>query len=187
MHKYLLVRHAMPVDGPNPVLSEAGKAMAEALGRRLADTPIDVAWSSDLNRAAETAAILLGARATPLSLQISPLLREIEMPPDVADPDYPRQEREVLAKVSGDLSQWDELVRSELGIPSSADRTILVVAHAGLLRVLICYLLGLPVEYQWRFILDWAGLTIVDRGDDMGSLTLLNDRCHLNQGSGVGG
>ena len=188
MHRFLLVRHAAPLDGPDPGLSEAGEPMAEALARRLADVPIDVAWSSDLKRAAETAAILLGARQAPIPLQVTPLLREVEMPPSVADPDYPEREKEVLAGALRNITAWDGLVRTQLGIPSSADRTILVVAHAGLLRVLICFLLGLPVDYQWRFLLDWAGLTVVDRGDDMGTLTLLNDRCHLlgDGGQGMG-
>ena len=66
----------------------------------------------------------------------------------------------------------------------SPSRTILVVSHAGPLRVLICLLLGLPVEAHWSFHVDRASLTIVDRAPDMGTLMLLNDRCHLAGGAG---
>jgi hypothetical protein len=50
--------------------------------------------------------------------------------------------------------------------------------------VLLCLLLDLPPDRHWTFRLDQAGLTIVERGDDMGTLTLLNDRCHLDLGTG---
>jgi broad specificity phosphatase PhoE len=68
--------------------------------------------------------------------------------------------------------------------PQPRTPTVLVVSHAGPLRVLLCLLLDLPPDRHWAFRLGQAGLTIVERGDDMGTLTLLNDRCHLDRATG---
>lgn len=61
----------------------------------------------------------------------------------------------------------------------SPEPRILVVAHGGPIRLLICLLLGIPVEHHWAFRVDHGSLTVVERGADMGTLVLLNDRCHL--------
>lgn len=189
MHKYLLVRHAQPEAGVatqampghvDPVLTRGGRAQAEALARRLAGTHLDTAWSSDLKRAVETAALIL-AEGHSMPLHLSPLLREIDLPPSPDQPDYSEREAEALARFTAYSSGWLDLVQAELGPAGSGpDRTILVVAHAGMLRVLVCFLLELPAEYHWRFRFDWASLTTIERGDDMGTLTLLNDRGHLD-------
>ncbi|MBL0712357.1 MAG: histidine phosphatase family protein [Desulfosarcina sp.] len=55
-------------------LTARGRAQAEALGRRLVQTPFDALISSDLGRARETAAII--AQQTGHTVQIDPRLRE---------------------------------------------------------------------------------------------------------------
>jgi len=55
-----------------------------------------------------------------------------------------------------------------------------VVAHGGPLRVLLCLLLGLPVERHWSFRLDCAGVSVVDCAPGLVTLRLLNDCCHLH-------
>lgn len=50
-------------------LSDLGRRQAECLGRRLAREPIDLAYSSDLSRARETAEIALRDRSIPLKVQ----------------------------------------------------------------------------------------------------------------------
>ncbi len=178
MRRFLLVRHATPTDGAEPHLSDVGRAEAEALAERLAGVRIDAAWSSDLNRAAETARFIV-ARHDRLALQYSPLLREYAAPPDVNQQDYAEIERLMLAQFQRDLAAW---LASSFAPPGGADaheQTVLVVAHAGPLRVLLCLLLDLPPERHWGFRFDRASLTVVDRAEDMGTLTLLNDRCHI--------
>ena len=82
MARILLVRHgdtdwnqAGRIQGQvDTSLSEKGLAQARALAGRLAQVPIDVAYASDLNRAAETAQEILIGRAVTLGL--APELRE---------------------------------------------------------------------------------------------------------------
>ncbi len=61
----------------DPPLSDRGRAQANALTRELAGETIDVLVSSDLRRAAETAAILGEARG--LRPELNPRLRELDL------------------------------------------------------------------------------------------------------------
>jgi broad specificity phosphatase PhoE len=61
----------------NPPLSVRGRAQANALARELSQEAIDVLVSSDLRRAAETAAILGQARG--LRPELNPRLRELDV------------------------------------------------------------------------------------------------------------
>ena len=61
----------------DPPLSDRGRAQAHALARELASETIDVLVSSDLRRAAETAAILGEARG--LRPELNPRLRELDL------------------------------------------------------------------------------------------------------------
>ncbi len=189
MASFLLVRHASADSAaPGARLTAQGQREAEALARRLGAWRFDAAWSSDLERAARTAATILEGRSHP-SLMQSPLLREVEAAPEgllAADPrGYEEWERETTAALAERLRAWLRTAVELSGqgsyhpSPITHHSTILVVSHAGPLRVLICLLLGLPPEAQWSFRLDRASLSVVERGDDMGTLLLLNDRCHL--------
>ena len=193
MVRYLLVRHAEASSrGPDAPLTREGEVQAEALARRLRGWPFAAAWSSDLSRAEQTARAILAGRES-LPLRVSPALREVEIPPEVAASGagsdlYRAWEERATAELAGRLSGW---LRGVEGGEGLSEPTVLVVSHAGPLRVLLCLLLGLPPEMHWRFRLDHAGLTVVSRGDDMGTISLLNDRCHLGEpkaeGAGRGG
>jgi phosphoserine phosphatase len=210
MHRFLLVRHATPVPRvsesvilseakdlaskmgaqddnremiSDPPLSEVGRIEAMAIAARLAGWQLDAAWSSDLNRAAQTADLIMAGRQSP-TIRRSSLLREIDPPSDPAQqlgqPGYRDWERETLAKFSRELSDWLRLATSgPEGEAKESPPNILVVSHAGPLMVLVCLLLGLPVEAHWSFRFDWASLSVVEWAGDLGTLTLLNDRCHL--------
>ena len=194
MTEYLLVRHATARSGlASAGLTPRGRAEAEALARRLGDWPFDATWSSDLGRANETAEILLAGREAP-ELVRSPLLREVEPPPEgllARDPaGYAAWEKGVTTGLAERLSVWlRTAAEGGRNSPHPAplpegegmenNRTVLVVSHAGPLRVLICILLGLPPEAHWSFRLDCASLSVVRRGEGMGTILLLNDRCHL--------
>ena len=56
---------------------------------------------------------------------------------------------------------------------------MLVVAHGGTIRALICLLLGLGLEHWWQIGLDGGSITQIDTYSERTVLTLLNDTCHL--------
>jgi broad specificity phosphatase PhoE len=60
-----------------------------------------------------------------------------------------------------------------------ADETILVVAHAGVLRTLICRLLELEMKNRWNIKVDLASLSIIETYPEINMLCLLNDVSHL--------
>jgi alpha-ribazole phosphatase len=60
-----------------------------------------------------------------------------------------------------------------------AEETILVVAHAGVVRTLICQLLELGMQNRWSLRVDLASLSIVETSPELNVLCLLNDVSHL--------
>ncbi|MGI5834895.1 MAG: histidine phosphatase family protein [Chloroflexota bacterium] len=181
MNRLLLVRHAEATSACRDAeLTAIGRKQAEAVARRLRGWSFDAAWSSDLRRANETAEVIMQGRDA-LPLQLTAALREVEVPTEIGNAgpqseQYARWEKETIEALARSLSMWLSVVDRSQGERHS---TTLVVSHGGPLRVLLCLLLGLPPEMHWSFRLDHAGITIVERGDDMGTITLLNDRCHL--------
>lgn len=60
-----------------------------------------------------------------------------------------------------------------------SDETVVVVAHGGTLRVLLCLALGVSPEAYWQFSFDPASLSVVDIYDEGAILKRLNDTAHL--------
>jgi len=134
-------------------LTARGQEQARAAGRLLADQPIQRAWSSDLVRAAETARIALAGRDLPLAF--TPALRERRLG------DWSRRDLDEL-RASGEVREliaWEgtipggESCRDLAGrlLPWFAARAteghdgpLLVVAHGGVIRVLLGLLDGAP-------------------------------------------
>lgn len=148
-------------------LSDTGQAQVRALGDRLRPVPIAVALSSPLSRARTTAEAILAGRT--LSLELDAGLLEIshgawegklatEVERDHAEMfgvwrtapgrDAPAGPG---AETLGDVSDraWPVLERlcSRLG----PDDTGLIAAHDAVNRVLLCRILGLPLQQVWKF------------------------------------
>lgn len=173
-------------------LSPDGRRQAELLRERFRGINLDAIYSSDLNRAKETAAII----ATPHGLQVKavPALREINfgawegLTYQEIVTSHP-QEWETWRRNPGTtivpggesfqqvkeraLAAFEDIVTAEAG------RTLLIVAHGGSLRSLICALLGLDLTAVWRFRLDNTGVSVVDCYEENRILVLLNDTHHL--------
>jgi broad specificity phosphatase PhoE len=85
----------------DPPLSDRGRAQADALARELARESIDIVVSSDLRRAAETAAILAEARG--LRPLLNPRLRELDLG------DWEGLTRDQIERTAGDaLRRFDD-------------------------------------------------------------------------------
>lgn len=57
--------------------------------------------------------------------------------------------------------------------------TVAVITHGGVIRFMVCYLLGLPFEKYLLFDIKPASVTLLDIFEGKGVLAGLNDRCHL--------
>ena len=200
MSRLLLVRHGdTATDNPERLwgqtdiaLNETGVLQAERLGERLSAESIDEIYSSDLSRAFQSAEII--ASRHHLNITTSKKLREIHFG-DIegltfaeVDRKYPELSRswsddnphlrfpngesiiELVERVTGFLSEV---------VLHNRDCTILIVSHGGLLRMLICHILGLDLKHWKQLCLDRASLNIVDIYPETALLSLLNDVSHL--------
>ena len=62
------------------------------------------------------------------------------------------------------------------------DKTIVVVAHGGILKLAIFYLLDMSSRFYRCMELDNTSLTILDVEEDRSILRVLNDAHHLESG-----
>jgi alpha-ribazole phosphatase len=170
-------------------LSAMGEAEVTALGRRLAGVKLAAVYSSDLARTRRTAEILAahnGLEAVPL-----PELREFSMGrwegltaaeiraldpaafeawmSDVGRFQFPGGES--LSDVSA--RAWPAFEDIAARHPGAR---VLVVAHGGPNRIVMCRALGVPPERILALGQDYAALSVLERGPSGWALRLLNHR-----------
>jgi len=202
MPRLILVRHGQTAwnaekryQGQTDVkLGDIGQQEAAALGGRLATERIDAALSSDLSRTLQTAEAILAHHAC--ALHKEPRLREICMGAweGLTYEEIRAQDPERLGRWRNDplevappggetlaeLAQRVEVLLAEL-VLRSADETLLLVSHGGTLSVLLCLVLGMPLQNRWRLRLDPASVSEVCLYPEGGIVTYLNDRQHLDR------
>jgi len=201
MSRLLLVRHgetelnsAERYWGQSDVkLSPLGLRQAERLHDRLATEKIDAVYSSDLQRALATAKIIASGHR--LNVTICAELREINFGEleglnfeEISQrfPEFTakwRVQRDTDIEFPGgeSLAQLHSRVGNFVGRlqKGKAEETVLVVAHAGVLRSLICQLMEIGLRYIYQIRLDLASLSIVETYPEGAILSLLNDTSHL--------
>lgn len=200
MSKLLLVRHgdtelnsAERYWGSTDVkLSDAGFRQGERLCDRLATERIDAIYSSDLRRTSATAEIIASSHR--LDVITCTELREMNfgelegltfneisrLYPKVTE--LWRQRSPKLKYPGGEsVDEFNSRVSQFVGRlkKHAPQETILIVAHSGSLRSLMCHLLGIDQERRWQFRLDLASLTILETYPAGAILNLLNDVSHL--------
>ena len=173
-------------------LDEMGMQQALALRSRMAREEIDAIYASDLQRAWQTASVIVARHG--LGVRPEPRLREIDF--GVWDGlTYGQIERrypEALATWVADplntaphggenLGQVTARVRSALDDVARvhAGQTVVVVAHGGSLQVLLCLALGLVPQARWQFRLSAASLSELHLYDKGAVLTCLSNCSHL--------
>ena len=182
----------------DPPLSERGRRQAELLVERLpAFVPRETAavYSSPLRRAAETAERLAERLQAPLVVE--PDLREVMLG---------RWEgltvAEIQAAFPGQYERWREdpadcpapgaepladfaerttaaltrLLRASPGGP------LILVAHGGTIRALVCHALGLPIRHLFRIQQDNTAVSQIEIAEASRRLLRLNDTTHLLAG-----
>lgn len=170
-------------------LNDLGVRQAQYWGDWLADRPLSKIHASDLSRTRETTRLILERRArsersgvVPApSVRFDPALREIDLgaweglTPDEVRRRYPGQwearGRDLAAfRPPGGESFADLAARIvpvfEALAPSSPGGTgdVLLVAHAGVIRVILCHVLGLPLADLMRLGQGYGAMNLVERG-----------------------
>jgi alpha-ribazole phosphatase len=174
-------------------LSPVGIHQAESLRDHIAGEQINFAYSSDLRRALLTAKTIASGRG--LKVTACPELREIDfgkiegltftqvirLYPEVIRLWAKRSSKirypggESLEELDNRVSRFGRQLEKH-----TESETILIVAHSGALRTLVCQLMGMEPSQRWQMHLDLASLTIVETHPHQGAiLNRLNDICHL--------
>lgn len=170
----------------DPPLSPDGQKQAERQGRHLRGITFSKVWCSDLKRAYETTAIVCRDRG--LTLQPTPELREInlgqwdgmtmsqirELFPDLwlARGENIGHFRPPGAESFADLQQ--RAVPFIRHIAAQSAGNTLIVTHAGVIRVLLCQMLQMPLSHLCRIHLDYAGLTLIQDINGMSQVKAVN-------------
>jgi probable phosphoglycerate mutase len=167
-------------------LSEQGRRQAKFWSRQLADWPLDGIFCSDLQRCRETADIIAQKCCT----SITPLaeLREIDLGQwegirfDQVKRLYPDAFAQRGRDIAGfrppsgecfeDLRQ--RVVRIFEQQISKNDGNLLFVSHAGVIRVILCHLLGMPTANLFRIDQGPAAMNIFERRPNGIRLQCLN-------------
>ena len=173
-------------------LSDAGLQQAAQLRDRLSTQKIDIIHSSPLSRCRVTAETIASKQKTEVT--ICDEIKEInfgyvegltfdeikERDPEFAEvlsvwnarPRFPGGES---------FDELNERVHVFMkGLEQhNKDETILVVAHSGILRMLVCNLLQIGIKHWRQMRIDLGSLSILDTYEQGAILTLLNDTSHL--------
>lgn len=169
-------------------LSALGRRQASALARALEGKSIDRLLVSPLERAAQTAA------AMEREALVDPDLREIDFgrwegrsfdeisqgePPELIDR-WGRFDLEFCFPRGESLGAFvGRIDRAAARLTARPDDTLGVITHGGVIRSMICRLLGLRPSRYLLFDVRPASITTIELFDGQGVLTGLGDVCHL--------
>jgi len=173
-------------------LSADGKSQAKRLADRLAGEKIDAIYSSELRRAKATAEIIASRHR--MEVITCPELLEINFGkvegltfaeigqryPELVSA-WPTRDSSFCFPEGESIGDLDQRVSKFPGRLAAHDikDTVLVVAHSGVLRLLICHLLQIDIWHWRQFRTDLASLSIVETNSQVAILHLLNDISHL--------
>ena len=175
-------------------LNENGLYQASLWQQRLKSGLFEKIYASDLSRTRQTALIIAGNHQG--KVQLLPALREINlgewegMPVAEVQAHYPeewqRREKDLVTfRPPGGESFRDLALR--IGpvfnqIVQGLEGDILIVAHGGVNRVILCQVLGMDLANLFRLGQDYGSLNLLDRNKDDWRVVAMNipaDHCVL--------
>jgi len=174
-------------------LDEIGVAQAELLGKYLSNWELEAIYSSPLKRALDTANMV--ARYQKVAVRISEGLTDFDygewqsLPEQEVERLYPALIKEWhnsphKARMPSGEGLEDVTTRAvEVvnGILPRYQGNVLLVSHRVVIKVLVCYLLGLDNSHFWNIRQDVCGITTFDCVDGRFVLTRHNDTSHLKK------
>ena len=208
--KIFLVRHGEVEgnSGPRPTfsgwndvaLTARGKLQAQAVAARLQKENLRAIHSSDLSRARETAQTI--AMSHKLKVETSQAWRETDYGAwsGLGETEIVAGWSELWARKKADqfgvaapggesgadvwkrlAPRWNRLVEEVCDASTRDESDAVLVAHNGPLRLLVCHLIGAPLDNFRRIKMDNCGLTCVEIGarDGAPRLLFVNSTCHL--------
>ncbi len=205
MPKFLLIRHGESVwngerriqGSQDPDLSPRGRHQADLLVARLrthVSKRVAAVYTSPLRRAAETAERIGGA----LNL------------PTVSEPDFREMclgrwegmtVSQIQAAFPGTYERWlqdplafpapggerlEAFARRVVGAfermqAAQPGADLIVVSHGGVIKALLCHVLGLDMRALFRIKQDNTAMNHVEVDADVRRVLLMNDTCHLSE------
>lgn len=176
-------------------LNETGELQAKEIAKRLSDKKFAAIYSSDLQRAVQTAEFI--AKKHKLVVKQDERLREISFG------DWEGMSYDEIQKISPDLlekwindptnisppngetlNQLASRVKSaidEIKSKYKAEESVLLVTHGGVIRTLLCTVLGIELNNHLQFDCKTGSLSIISFYDEHANLRLLNDISHLEK------
>ena len=200
MTKIYLIRHGQSewnvlnkIQGQvNTELTGLGRRQGQAIGQRLVNSNINIIYSSDLNRALDTAEII--AKRINKPLIISEALREINfgvwegLTGIDLKKEYKEEEEiwrnspeklklqgaESLEALSERTMKWVNSILEE-----NKGKNIVIVSHSATLKIILLGLLDISLTHYKNFAFSNVGLSIIELRNYNNVLTKLNDISHL--------
>lgn len=168
-------------------LDKKGIVQVKRLARHLKKISFTAAYASDLLRCRQTAQLIIGRRRIPIEFKKG--LREINFGRWEGKSFNEMQEDDcrLFEKWYHDLANFtmpdgestkamaDRIIKEVNKIVRKhRDGNVLIVAHGGPIRVVLCDVLGLSAQSFWHMSIDAASLSIVDCENGFRSVKMIN-------------
>jgi probable phosphomutase (TIGR03848 family) len=206
MTTVLLIRHAVnewvssgKLAGwaPGVHLNDAGQAQARAVGERLAGKPLKGLYSSPLERTMETAAAIV-THHPQLKVQVVDGVGEVDFGRwqgrQISDLTQRKMWHLVQYTPSRACFPGGETVRAAQMRAVDALETLstrhggqmfAVVSHSDIIKLILAYYLGMPLDLFQRIVISPASLSAVQLGYGRPFVALVNDTSHVPATPGI--
>ena len=173
-------------------LNKVGLSQAKSVGHSLQGRTIDALYSSPLSRAFETGHMLAEGRNVQVELEIGFIDIDFGTWQGLSHQKVKEEFKDLYTTwlsephrvaFPGGESLDEVKVRSkkalEKVVENNPGRTVAIVSHRVVNKVLLCTILGLDLSHFWYIRQDTCAVNNFEYKDGNYYLTLLNDTCHL--------